>query len=203
MNQICEEISEENFLKSIDLVTTSIQRIALVPTNKFIALNKIYNEYLWLPLNIENLPYIPIKIADVDFHCVSTPKSEQVILVPKYQFSTNGQAVITPKREGFEFTDNKQKTNRYSINLIFNPNYQFLTNNNLEYSLKRGHQIQDNNAVEWNKIGPNILPGTVSKEYYQQYLANYESQLQTFDEIYNTSVENVKTLKKEMKKLHN
>lgn len=182
-------MSDEEFCKSFDLIKDKIGRYALIDTEEFIYLHRIYGNYIWSRLMIKDLPAIPIKLIDIEVNSIKISKIMRTSIKPVWSFYTNNRMIVTPKVENYTFTQSLEENGQHSVSRRSKPNIHYIDTDNYHEKLENGIYVAKENAIEWNKQNKNIAFGFDDEDKLQEYISLYEKELKLFDEIYDKSAE--------------
>lgn len=193
-------MNNSEFKNTINLLQEHKNSVALINIKEFKNLQRIKGEYKWLPLEIENLPAIPIKTVDFKECFREANEILKIRLTPVWQFLTNNKNVITPNIETFEFTVHNKYKPHYTLyrNIIRNPKY--LTSGNIVQLLEK-EIAQKENAIQWDKKTTSTLLSITDPLFLNYYLEKYQNELEQFNQIYENSAKIAEELRGFQKKL--
>ena len=193
-------MNNSEFYKSIKLIAEKKGSVALINIKEFKRLKRINGEYKWVPFEIGKLPAIPIKTSDFKEIFRRTNELVNIRLTPIWTYLTNGEKVVTPKIETFEFVEHSKFKKHYTLMRKSIPNPHYLSNSNW-HNIFDKTLAQKENSVEWNKHSKSTLLTSVNNQTLQIFLKLYQNELQKFNALYEESVETAKELNAYQKKL--
>ena len=162
-------MSIEDFYKSFEIVNKNIGKYALINTNEFIKLQRINGEYKWLPLSIDNLPAIPIKMDSLNDNEIQKKQGTQIIIKPTWIFITNKKPIITQNIERMIFIKNNENNECSIINKSC-INHNFLTTNNWAEAINNNILVEPKHAIEWKKTFKGLLFGFNDKQIISPFI---------------------------------
>lgn len=193
-------MSNTEFYDSIKLIANQKSKVALININEFKRLKRINGEYKWVTFKIGNLPAIPIKTDDFKEAFRGTDELVNIRLTPIWTYLTNGEQIITPKIETFEFTEHSKFRKHYTLIRKSIPNHHFLSNSNWQSIFDKA-LAQRENAIEWHKRGKSTLLASADAQTLQLFLRLYKSELKEFNALYEESAKTAKELNSYQKRL--
>lgn len=179
-------MSIEDFYKSFEIVNKNIGKYALINTNEFIKLQRINGEYKWLPLSIDNLPAIPIKMDSLNDNEIQKKQGTQIIIKPTWIFITNKKPIITQNIERMIFIKNNENNECSIINKSC-INHNFLTTNNWAEAINNNILVEPKHAIEWKKTFKGLLFGFNDKQIIENYINNFKKEINEFNKIFEES----------------
>lgn len=193
-------MNSSEFYNTIKLLSEKKGSVALININEFKRLKRINGEYKWVPFTIGKLPAIPIETSDFKEVFRGTDELVNIRLTPIWTYLTNGEKVVTPKIETFEFAEHSKFKKHYTLTRKNIPNPHYLSNSNWRNIFDKA-LVQRENAVEWNKHSKSTLLTNVDDQTLQIFLRLYQNELQEFNALYEESAETTKELNTYQKRL--
>lgn len=189
------------FYNSIKLVAEHQGNIALININEFNYLQRIKGEYKWVPLRIENLPFIPVKINSFKEQFKVTKEIVSLRILPIWVFLSNNEQIVTPYIETLTFKKRTNAKPRFTLIKDMNINHHYLSNTPWMYLFDQP-LAETTNAIEWNKPNKGFLFSIADNTLLQSYITDHKKELNEFNKIYNESAEITKELRSYQKRLN-
>lgn len=195
-----EKMDNSEFYQYIKLINNHQNTVALIDIKEFRRLIRFKGEYKWIPFKIGSLPAIPVKTSKFQENFRNTNEFVSIRITPVWSFLTNGEKIITPNIEMFEFKEHSNYNPRYTITRKIGPNQHYFSNTNWQ-NIPSHILVQPNNAIEWIKKSNATLLTPTDPQILDKFLQIYQPELQQFNELYQESVETTKELKSYQKKI--
>lgn len=193
-------MNNSEFYNIITLISNHKNTIALINIGEFKKLQRTNGEYKWLPLEIGQLPAIPIITSDFKEQFKTTKERVSIRIIPIWNFLTNGEQVVTPNIEMFELVEHTNSNPRYTLTRRVNKNHHYLSNSSWDTIFDKP-LAKRQNAVEWQKSNRSTLLAPINENILRTYLEIYQDELEEFNKIYEQSAKVAEELKGYQKKL--
>lgn len=193
-------MNNSEFYNTITLISNHKNTVALINIGEFKKLQRTNGEYKWLPLEIGQLPAIPIITSDFKEQFRATKERVSIRIIPVWNFLTNGEQVVTPNVEMFELAEHTNSNPRYTLTRRINKNHHYLSNSSWATIFDKP-LAKRQNAIEWQKSNKYTLLAPINENILRTYLEIHQDELEEFNKIYEQSAKVAEELKSYQKRL--